>query len=391
MKKIDLDSFDTVELLFKEVLLHRDQTIVFYNSFEWNHLNQKLVFQTISFISKLKFNINYFFYNIPFCVFKSFWHTFIKKHCIFNKLCNSYPWYHHFWKCTRCIYGLFCNNFNQNIPFEEKENLEWFYDQNLINRDFILNILSRIADFFYSLWYSKKHISFYITQKYIYDFLVGDIDSISEESIRYLIVYVTLWDFFRSKKYFKNLKWSILVPHASYDDIFTQFVQKMGIPINMSYNTAHSKEIIEVNWENNPIRINSFYSKYERFWKRLFFDFSESDLLKSKNITLFKGLVYNPQNLELIIEFQPIQSPKDAVAFSSEVYVWRDLILWTWINTYKGIILTYDGESWQRKFFTSFKSIDIPVIYDVSPNISQLLTSWDVLKINFQTWVIQKI
>gem|GEM_PF-2959551 len=71
MKKINLDIYEKKEI-FKAVLSHPEETYIFYNSENGEKLNKKLVFEIIIFIKKVGKNINYYFYNVPFCVLKPF-------------------------------------------------------------------------------------------------------------------------------------------------------------------------------------------------------------------------------------------------------------------------------------------------------------------------------
>jgi hypothetical protein len=71
MKKINLDIYEKKEI-FKEVLSHPEETYIFYNSDKGEKLNKKLIYEIIIFIKKTGKKINYYFYNVPFCIFKPF-------------------------------------------------------------------------------------------------------------------------------------------------------------------------------------------------------------------------------------------------------------------------------------------------------------------------------
>ena len=389
MIKINLDIYDIKEIL-KLVFLNTDKVIVFYNSKNWNSLNKDKIFKLIIYLEKLDRNITYKFYNIPFCLFKIFWMNYINNHCILDKLCNYYKWYITHWKCNRCTYWLFCNNFNWKISESEFNGLDWYYEDT-INNENLLEKLVKIKKWFISLWYKESEISFYVRQKYTYNFLLWYLDEISKEHMKYFIVYVLVKNDDISKKLFVDINyWILLFKDDNLIGSFNDFLKEIWFAINVVCNKAEVEDIKTLAVKNEKLRISRYFSVYKYLRDNYFLNFNKYDISSNTDTNKFQWKVYNSMDFILSTTFKLVKNPNDAVYNTNDIYIWRDIILWNWINNYKWILLTTD-KLWINWRFTSSKSgIKIPVIYDIKPNLLNLLKDWDKIVIDFNTWVIQK-
>jgi hypothetical protein len=75
MIKINLDTNDINSIIKIIVCLNKEkkkQLLVFYNSREGKTLNKDKIYKLIIILEKQFKDLNYYFYNIPFCIFKNF-------------------------------------------------------------------------------------------------------------------------------------------------------------------------------------------------------------------------------------------------------------------------------------------------------------------------------
>lgn len=385
MIKINLDKIINKKNLFKEIILNSDKIIIFYNSQKWLSLNKSIIFELIIFIKKINIDINYFFYNIPFCLFEKFWRKFIDKHCIRNRLCNYYEWYTTYNKCNICMYWLFCNNFNKNIPLSE---LNWlnYFKQKYITKKYLLNILNEYKKFFINFWLNEEEIIFYITQKYIIELLDWDIKYISIDFLSYLTIYFLI----DNKKQLNFIKKQLNDEKINND--ITKLLTKFWVNFDFTLTNFNNKKynLKIYNYKSNILKIDNFYSRLKYDWKRKFFDFT-TWFLSNNNLWIFKWNVFNKKNIEMEVEVSLIKKAADLFSNNSKIYMWRDLISWISINNYQAIIISSDWLWDDWRLIQKFDEIKIPVIYNIEPDFNLYLKNWDKILINFYTWEIKKL
>lgn len=337
-------------------------------------------------------DLNYYFYNVPFCLFKKLWENFINEYCLRNRLCNYYKGYVDYWKCYKCNYWLFCNNFNSNIGEKSLESLDWFYDDtSTLSREDFLNKLLYIKHFLCSLWYSENDICFYTTQKYMASLIIWERSNILKSNLKYLSVYIFIKDNKLTRTLFEGLNTSILLfKKQEHSETFNNIIQNVWFSINMGVENFLA-QIVEIPYEWETIRFDTYFSYFKTIFPRPFFDFSKGDLLKNNGKTsYFRWKIFNPSSLIYETKFCSIKNAWEAMKNNLDIYIWRDILLWNWINKYKWILLTSDNLWKKWRFLSSMKSVNIPVIYDIKPNISNILNDGDIISIDFSNWLIKK-
>jgi hypothetical protein len=337
-------------------------------------------------------DLNYYFYNIPFCIFKNFWRKFIDTHCIRNRLCIYYNWYINYWKCNKCRYWLFCNNFNKKILKKEIDYLDWFYEE-IIYKDVLLEKVKLFYNYFIDLWFKRDQFYCSTSQKYISDLLVWKIDYISVKFLDYLTLY---FNFNNEEKLFHFFEWesksmSLVCKNDLNDKQIQEVIKKTWININISY------------WKNIEKKIDKYIYKWDYFlygydlnWREWdFFDFEKEDLLvDNKKCTIFKGKTYNSSDVtEEILrnKVKIVKKARDIILKDSDIYIWRDLLSWVKLKNYKWLLLSSDNLGEKGRFFRSKSLVEVPVIYDIKPDITKYLNDGDVIDIDFSKWVIKKI
>ncbi|MDD5770583.1 MAG: hypothetical protein PHE25_06435 [Candidatus Gracilibacteria bacterium] len=388
MLKINLDNIFNKQDLFKTIILNKSEVLFFYNSQKGDNLNRILIFEIIFFIIKSKLYINYYFYNIPFCFFKRFGRDFIDKHCVRNRLCNYYYGYITHNKCNKCIYGLFCNNFNHKINNTQFYGLEGFYEE-IINKEYLLNILLNYKKLILSLGYSDNEVCFYTTQKYIVEFLDGDIKYIGKSFLSYLTIYFLLDNDKLSKMLFESLdSFTLVLKEKDIELELNSLVRKYGININFSLGKGNN--IKYYSYMEETLKLEYYYSRLKYNGKRDFFDFTTGFYI-NKDVNEFQGIVYNKKRLILEIDVNLIKKASDIIGYKSDVYMGRDIISGLNLNNFKGIIISSDGLGDAGRLVQSFNSIKVPIIYNIQPDFTLYLKDTNRIKINFETGVIQKV
>lgn len=387
MIKINLDNLD-IKYLINEINKNNSETFLFFNDLNWDKLNWDKILQIIYFLNKYYKGSDYYFYNIPFCFFKKFGRNFIDRHCIRNRLCNYYDWYVTYNKCNKCRYWLFCNNFNSNISINELYNLESFNEE-YINKDYLLNIILEYNNFILELWYKKNEVCFYATQKYIVEFLEWDIKYISKDFLSYLTIYFWVDNYKISKNIFESLDSSTLILKDKNIELnLNNLIKKYWVNINFTF--LKWENIKSIIYKNNILKLEYYYSRLKYYWKRDFFDFT-TWFYSKKIINTFKWSTYNSEKIILETKFKLIKKSSDILYLNSEVYMWRDIISWMNLNNYRAILISSDWLWEQWRLIQSLNSIKIPVIYNLIPDFTLYLKDWDNIKINFETWIIEKI
>jgi hypothetical protein len=138
------------------------------------------------------------------------------------------------------------------------------------------------------------------------------------------------------------------------------------------------------------MRLNYFFSVEKNLWKNIFFDFQENDLKKREYSEVFKGIVLNKKDIIIKTSVQIIKKAWDLYNNNSDVYLWRDIISWLNVNNYKWILLTSDNLWEQGRLKQSLGSVQIPVIYNITPNILEILRNEDIISVDFNSWIIRK-
>lgn len=388
IQKIALDTTSLKEIIG---LIHRnwDDVFVFYNDQSWSTLNRQLVFSLILYIRKYLPKLSYRFYNVPFCVFQRLWKNFIEEHCILNRLCNYYEWYTSRNICNQCTFWLFCNNFNSRINEDEFNGLEWFQEKGLIKREDLLEKIYNLYLFVIGLGYKESEISFYITQKFMVDFLEWKF-LLSQEFLRYFTIYFLVGNAELTSRYFIDMtSFSLVFKDPTAEKNMIELVKKFWINVNFTFN-GEKHTIRDIPYKGISMRLNYFYSVEKEFWKKVFFDFQEKDLIKKEGGVVFKWSVLNKRDLTVTTPIWIIKKAWDLYNTSSEIYLWRDIISWLNVNNYKWILLTSDNLGEQGRLKQSLNSIQIPVIYNITPNILEILENGDTVSIDFNSWIIRK-
>lgn len=387
--KINLDEIelkDIISSINHEV--KENNSIFFYNSQNGDVLNKEKIFSIIYYIRKYKININYFFYNIPYCLFKSFWNKFIENHCIRNRLCNYYEGYITYNKCNRCKFGLFCNNFNWNIPVKDISDLDWWY-QETVSKEYLLNIIWIYYTFVLSLWYSEDEISFYTTQKYIVELLTWKVDVISKEYLDYLTLYFLVPYWKKSALLFESLdSFTLVLKDKKIENDFIYLIKKYWV--NVNFTVWEGTNILNYNFKDFTIKLDYYYSREKNLHESNFFSFTHW-LTNISDSSMFYWKVLNPINLNVINKVAIVKKAVDVFEKQSDIFIWRDILSWINLNNYKGILISSDWLWDKWRLVQSLNSIKIPVIYDITPDITNILQDGDAIEINFKTWKIFKI
>ena len=388
MKKINLDIYEKKEI-FKEVLSHPEETYIFYNSDKGEKLNKKLIYEIIIFIKKTGKKINYYFYNVPFCIFKPFWEKYITDHCVRHRLCNYYVWYVDHNKCNRCSYGLFCNNFNEKI--EETEELEGFY-ADTIDYKFLFSKLLIIYDFLLELGYQNDEILFSSTQKYFDDFLEWKPMCLS--FLDHLSLFITLTNRSLNRKYFLGSDHPTLIFKTKGREQRLLDIQKeVGLNIILVSDGPPIK-IKNYEYKGRTLPFNYGYANSYYLGTKDFFDFSQTDLLseieKEKDTKIFKWDVLLPWDELLETEMIAIRNVNDLLNKQPDFYISRSILSGMNLNNYKWILLSSDFLGTQERIFQVVKNLKVPVIVNIKPDITKILSDGQKIKINFKTWIIER-
>jgi hypothetical protein len=388
MKKINLDIYEKKEI-FKEVLSYPQETYIFYNSEKWENLNKKLIFEIVVFIKKTGKKINYYFYNVPYCVLKPLWDNYINHHCVRNRLCNYYIWYTDYNKCNKCTHGLFCNNFNENI--EEAKELDWFYSETIDYKTFFSKLIV-VYDFLLELEYKNDEILFSSTQKFFDDFLEGK--DIAVSFLDNLSVFITLTNSTLNRKYFLGSDHPTLIFKTKGREQKLLDIQKeVGLNIIL---VSDGPPIKIKNYEYNGriLPFNYGYANSYYLGTKDFFDFSETDLVsevqKLKDTKVFQWDVLLPGEEAVETEMIAIRNVNDLLNKQPDFYISRSILSGMNLNNYKWILLSSDFLGTQERIFQVIKNLKVPVIVNIKPDITKILSDGEKIKINFKTWIIEK-
>lgn len=387
LHKVNLDTSSLSEIAH---LIQNNQgdIVVFYNPLEWKQLNSKLIFSIILLMKKMKV-ASYYFYNVPFCLFKKLGKNFINAHCVRNRLCNYYSWYVTHGKCNQCDYGLFCNTFNSEIRGIEIDALEGFYTENLIQKNELLEKIYKLHLFVYSLGYKEDEVSFYITQKFMVDFLLGDMP-INNGFLQYFTIYFLVKNPKLSREVFVDIdSFSLVLKKWTAEEKLVRLLKELWINMSFSFGKEY-RNTLNIPYKETNMKMDTFHSIEKASEKKPFFDFQEDDLKEEEDSISFVGKVHNPKNIVITTSVSLVHKAGDLYKSDSTIYMGRDIISGVNINNYEWLLLTSDNlwEFW--RLAQSLESIHIPIIYDIKPNMLNILKNGDMVRIDFNSWVIQK-
>lgn len=364
--------------------------VVFYIEKNCNIIDRNLIINLIYILEKKsKYDINYYFYNVPFCIFKEFWEQYIDNHCIFNRLCNYYEWYTDLWKCTKCKYWLFCNNFYSWINSNITDKLEWFY-RNTIKKEYLLWKITQMSKFFTKLWYKESEVVFASRQKYMHEFVFSNAE-ISEHFIDYLTLDINLTNNNISKKLFVDIRWSTYVfKNKNLDEEFFEISKNIWINFNVRWKRYLKYKSFITNHKWIDFYFLEKNAEYFRYTPK-FFDFN-LDTNKNKTVNIFKW-ISKFQNKQTIQSNNTIVVKKahDFLDKKWKIYIWKDIFSGINIENFDAILLTCDASSMHNRIDNvDLSNTDIWIITDITPDITQYLNDWDELIIDFNNWTITR-